>query len=120
MSSRSITYVSLSAYLPFAIIHINILIPGRFTNSKINMSLMNTMGDILYFVVVIYVPDESSTPLVEHCFQYFLMGFVLCHLVVLDDESQFKSICIAMYKALYLHSHTYALSNFHSNLIVFH
>ena len=65
----------------FAIIHINLWMPGKYTNSKGNMALMNTMCDISQFVAVVPVPDESSATLTDHFFQHVLMKFGLCYLV---------------------------------------
>ena len=55
--------------------------PGKNTNSKGNMALINTICDMSQFVVVVPVPDESSATLTDHFFQHVLMKFGLCHLV---------------------------------------
>ena len=47
------------------------------------------MCDIIQFVVVVPVLDESSATLASHFMQYVLMKFGLCHLVTLDDGTPF-------------------------------
>ena len=81
---------------PFAIIHVDLWMPGTFTDSKGNTALMNARCDMSQFVVVVPVPDESSATLVDHFFQHVLMKFGLCHLVVLDDGNLFKVAFVAM------------------------
>ena len=75
---------------------------GKYTDSKGNIALMNAICDMLQFVVVVPVPDESSDILADHFFHFMLMKFGLCHLVVLDDGNTFKGDFVAMYKALKL------------------
>ena len=53
---------------PFAIIHVDLWIPSKYTDSKGNMILMNDMCDISQFVVIISVTNESSTTFADKCF----------------------------------------------------
>ena len=41
--------------------------PGKYTDSKSNMTSTNTMCDISRFVVVVPIPDESSATIID-CF----------------------------------------------------
>ena len=66
------------------------------------IALMNTMCDMIPFVVVVHVPDETSATLASHFMQHVLMKFGMCHLVVLDDGTPFKGAFIAMCQTLNL------------------
>ena len=81
---------------PFAILHVDFLIPGHHTDSNSYMALINVMCDISQFVVIVPVPDESSTTLTSYFIQYVLLKFGLRHLIVLDDGISFN-ICKAFY-----------------------
>ena len=80
---------------------------------------MNTMCDMSQFVVVVPVPNESSTTLASFFMQHVLMKFGICHLVVLDDGSPFKGAFIAMCDALNLNYDVLAKRN-HKGLTVEH
>ena len=88
--------------IPFTILYVDLWLPGKYTDSKGNMVLMNAMCDMSQFIVVVPVPHESSATLADYFFQNVLMKFGLCHLVVLDDGTPFKGAFIAMCKALKL------------------
>ena len=60
---------------PFVIIHVDLWIPGKYTDSNGNMALMNAICDMSQFVVVVPVTNESSTTLAENFFQYVFMKF---------------------------------------------
>ena len=62
---------------PFAIIYVDLWMPGKYTDSNGNMALMNTMCDTSQFVVVVPVTNESSAILAKNCFQHALMKFCL-------------------------------------------
>ena len=51
--------------IPFAILHVGIWMPGRYTGSKGKMALINVMCDMSQFVVIVSVPEESSATLVD-------------------------------------------------------
>ena len=53
---------------PFAIIHVDLWIHSKYTDSKGNMILMNDMCDTSQFVVIVPVTNESSTNFAEKCF----------------------------------------------------
>ena len=52
--------------ITFAILHVDLWMPEKITDSKGNTALMNTVCDMSQFVVVVPVPDESSATLVDH------------------------------------------------------
>ena len=54
--------------IPFAIIHVDLWMPGNVTDSKGDTALMNVMCDMSQFVVVVPVLDEFSATLVNHFF----------------------------------------------------
>ena len=54
--------------IPFAIINVDLWMPGIFTDSKGNTALMNAICDMSQFVVVVPVPDESLANLADHRF----------------------------------------------------
>ena len=78
----------------FAILHINLWIPGYHTDNNGNMTLTNAIYDMSQFVVVVPVPDENSTILASYFMQYILMKFGLCHLVVLNDGTVLKELLL--------------------------
>ena len=41
--------------------------PGKYTDSKGNMALMNGMRDMSQFAAVVCIRDESSATLDNHC-----------------------------------------------------
>ena len=96
---------------PFAILHVDLWMPGHHTDPNGYMALMNTMCDMSQFVVVVPVPDESSATLASFFMQYVIMKFGICHLVVLDDGSPFKGSFIAMCDTLNLNYDVFAKRN---------
>ena len=56
---------------------------------------MNVIYVMSQFVVVVLVPDESSTTLAFYSMQHMMMKFCLCHLVALDDGTPFKGAFVA-------------------------
>ena len=50
---------------PFDIVYVDLWIPGKCTDSKGNMALMNDMCDISQFVVVVPVTNEYSATLAD-------------------------------------------------------
>jgi len=112
---------SWSVSSPFDILHVNLWIPGHHSDSNGNMTLMNAMCDMSQFVVVVVVPvpDETSTTLVSYFMQHILVKFGLCHLVVLDDGIPFKGAFIAMCDDLNLNHDVLAKRN-HKDLTVEH
>ena len=87
---------------PFAILHVDLWMPGHHTDEHGNMALINSMCDMHQFVVVVPVLDENSATLARYFMQYVLMKFGLCRLVVLDDGTPFKGALIGMCQALNL------------------
>ena len=77
---------------PFAIIHVDLWSPGYMTDHNDCIALMNTMCDMIQIVVVVPVPDETSTTLGGHSIQNVLMKFGICHLVVIDDGSPLREM----------------------------
>ena len=61
----------------FAILHVDLWMLGRFTDSNGNVALMNTMCDMYQFVVVVPVPDKTSATLADYFVQRVLMNFFL-------------------------------------------
>ena len=60
------------------------------------------MCDMTQFVVVVPIPNETSTTLADHSMQHILLNFGIYYLVILDDDSPFKCVFSAMYKTLYI------------------
>ena len=54
------------------------------------IALMNTICDMTQIVVVVPVPNETSTTLGGKSIQHVLMKFGICHLVVIGDGIPFK------------------------------
>ena len=102
---------------PFAILHVDLWMPGHYTDSNGCMALMNVMCGMSQFVVVVPVPGESSTTLASYFMQHVLLKFGLYHLVVLDDGTLFKGAFIAICEALNLNHDVLAKHN-HKGLTV--
>ena len=75
---------------PSAILHVDLWSPGHMTNHNSYIVLMSRICDMNQFVVVIPVPDETSTTLASHFMQHVLMKFGMCHLVVIDDDTMLR------------------------------
>ena len=86
----------------FAILHVDLWSPRHMTNQNGYIALMNTMYDIIQFVLVVPVPDETSATLASHSMQHVLLKFGMCRLVVIDDGTPFKGTFVAMCQALNL------------------
>ena len=85
---------------PFEIIHVDLWMPDKYTDSNGNMTLMNAMCAMSQFVVVVPVINESSSTLADNFFKHVLMKFGLCHLIVIDDGTSFKGAFVVMYDCL--------------------
>ena len=104
---------------PFAIRHVDLWSPGYMTDQNSYIALMNTMCDMTQFVVVVPVPDETSTTLASYFMQHVLLKFEMCYLVVIDDGNPFKGAFVAMCQALNLNYNVLAKRN-HKGLSVEH
>ena len=104
---------------PFAILHVDLWIPGHFTDSNGNVTLMNTMCDMCQFVVVVPVPDETSVTLADYFVQHMVMKSGMCYIIVLDDGTPFKGAFVAMFQSLNLNYEILAKRN-HKGLSVEH
>ena len=63
---------------------------------------MNVMYYMLLFVVIVPIPNESSTTLAIYFMQHVLLKFGLCHLIVLNDGTPLKEYFPVMCTALNL------------------
>ena len=79
--------------------------------------MMYVMCDMLQFVLVVPVSDESFTTLADHLFQHILIKFSGCHLVVLDDSTPIHIYVFAIYNILDLNDDILAKHN-HKGLSV--
>ena len=52
------------------------------------------------FVIVVPVPNETTSTLAEYYMQYVLLKLGVCHLVILDDGSPFKGLFLTICKPL--------------------
>ena len=91
----------------------------KYTHSKGNTALMNTMYNMSLFIVIVPVSDESSSTLTDYFFQHVLLKFGLCYPVVLDDGNSFKCAFVFMCKALKLNYDILAIRN-HKGILVEH
>ena len=108
---------SLSVSSPFAILRVDLWIPGHHFDPNGYMTLMNAMCDMSQFVVVVPLPDERSAMLASYFMQYVLMKFGIW--VVLDDGNPFKGAFIAMCDVLNLNHDVLAKCN-HKGLTMEH
>ena len=104
---------------PFAILRVDLWIPGYYTDINNTMALMNDMCDMCQFVVVVPVPGETSATLASYFMQHALLKFGLCHLVVLDDGNHFNETFISMCEALNL-NHNVLMKRNNKGLTVEH
>ena len=75
------------------------------------------MCDMTQFYIVVPVPDEVASTLVEYFMQHVLLKFGICNLVILDDSSPFKGVFSAMCKALRINYDIFSKRN-HKRLLV--
>ena len=80
----------------FAIIHVDIWMPSKYTDSEGNMALMNDIYDMSQFVFVVSITNEASAILVGFYFQFVVLKFGICHLVVTYDSTPFNGPFVAM------------------------
>ena len=64
------------------------------------MALMNAMCNISQFVVVESMTNESFATLAENFVQHVFLKFGICHLVAIDDCTQFKGVFVSICKDL--------------------
>ena len=91
--------------------------PDHFKDRNGNVAFMNVMCDMKQFVVVVTVLNEVASTLAEYSMQHVLLKFGICHLVVLDDGSPFKSVWLAICKVLRINYEILAKRN-HKGLLV--
>ena len=103
----------------FAILHVDIWMPGHYFDPNGYMTLMNIMCNMIQCVVVVPVLNGSSATLAFYFMQHIFMKFGLCHLVDLDDGSPFKGAFIVMCDTLNLNYDVLAKLN-HKGLTVEH
>ena len=84
--------------LSVAIIHVDLWMSGKCTDSKSNIVLIHNIFDMSQFVVVVPVNNKYFTTLAENIFQYVLMKFGVCHLVVIDNGTPFKRTFVIICK----------------------
>ena len=56
---------------PFPILHVHLWMLGHFTDINDYMTLMNIMYDMNHFVLVVSIPEETSTILSSHFMQKY-------------------------------------------------
>ena len=78
--------------LPFVILHADLWLPGYFTHSSHHVALMNVIRDMTQFVIVVPLPNETTSTLAEYFMQHVIFRFVICHLNILDVGSPFKDV----------------------------
>ena len=61
---------------------------------------MNDMRDMIQFVIIVPVPDATSISSVKYFMQYMLLKFDMCHLVIIDDGTPFKTAFVEICQAL--------------------
>ena len=88
--------------IPFAILHVDLWMPNKYTDNRGSMALINAMRNMSQFVVVVSIPDETSTTLANDFFQHILIKFGMCHLAVLDVDNSFAGALVAVCKSLKL------------------
>lgn len=78
---------------------------------------MNAMCDRTQFIVVVLVPNETESALVDHSMHHVLLKFSIYHLVLLDDDRRLKVVFSEIYKELYINFDILAKIN-HKGLLV--
>ena len=79
---------------PFAILHVDLWSPGYMTDQHGYIALMNTMCDMIQFVVVVPVLDETSATLASYFMQHVFLKFGICHLIVIDDVTPLRELLL--------------------------
>ena len=73
--------------------------PGHHTDLNSNVALINTMCDIVQFVVVVFIPDEISTTLACYFMQYALMKFEMSRFFLLNNGTPLRDyllLCVGI------------------------
>ena len=96
---------------PFAIVSVDIWLPGSVSNADGYSCLLNAMCDMTQFVVVQGAKSTESSYLARLFMEGFLLKFGLCLLVVIDADSSFRGTFEKMCKALNLRFHVVAKRN---------
>ena len=78
---------------------------------------MNAMCDRTQFIVVVLVPNETESALVDHSMHHVLLKLSIYHLVLLDDDRRLKVVFSEIYKELYINFDILAKIN-HKGLLV--
>ena len=110
---------SLPISSPSAIFHVDLWMPGYYTDINGYMALMNIICDMCQFLVVVPVPNETFATLASYFMQHILSKFGLCHLDVLDNGNSFKGDFITMCESLTL-NHDVLTNRNHKCLTVKH
>ena len=61
---------------------------------------MNVIRDMTQFVIVVPLPNETTSTLAEYFMPHIILKFGICHLNILDNGSPFKDVFSTMCKAL--------------------
>ena len=61
---------------------------------------MNDMRDMIQFVIIVPVPDATSISSVKYFMQYMLLKFDMCHLIIINDGTPFKTAFVEICQAL--------------------
>ena len=109
--------VRMVSQFSFFILQADLWIPVHSTDSNDNVALINSMYDMIQFVVVVSVPNKASKTFVDHFMQHVLLKFGIYYLVILDDDSPFKGVFSAMFKALNINFDILAKINYKGLLV---
>ena len=79
----------------FVILHVDLWFSDDFTDYAGSHYLLNCMCDLTQFVVVVPVPEMSSSIIAKYFMQEVLLNFGICHLIVMNDDTPFKELFTA-------------------------
>ena len=102
---------------PFTTLHTDLWLSGHFIDRNGNIVLMNVMCDMIQFVIIVPVLDETAATLAEHFIQRVFLKLDICHLVILDDGSPFRGVITEMCRSSHINYDVLAIRN-HKILLV--
>lgn len=96
---------------PFAIIHVDLWLPGDTLLFHEVKCQMVAMDDVTGSVLVVDVDDANAANLARLFFKHVLLVVGICCMVVVDDDNKFRDLFESMCNALGLKFHVLAKRN---------
>lgn len=96
---------------PFAVISVDIWLPGDIKNINGQKALLNAMCDMCQWVVSVAITSTEASYLACMFMEHVLLKFGLCLMIVIDDDNEFRGIFESMCNTLRIKFHIIATRN---------